>query len=86
MKIWLPNSLYRLKPLLLLLVGVYLLFLYDNMLASAIAFLCFGYAIWILASRLMWSNSGMLKTRVGADLVGEQGGRVVNVSEKKLNK
>ena len=85
-KFWLPNSLYRLKPLLLLILGAYLLFLYDNRFTSILAYLCIGWGIWILVSRIRWSTTDTLKSRAGSSAIGGQGTRVVDVTQKKPRK
>ena len=71
MKIWLPNSLYRVKPLLLLLAGAVLLLVSDAIIPMILAFICLGYGSWIIVVRLLWSNAGNLKTRAGSRIVGE---------------
>lgn len=86
MKFWLPNSLYKLKPLLFLFLGAYLLFLYDSRLISILAYLCIGYGIWILVTRIRWSSTDTIKSRSGSSVVGGQGTRVVDVTQKKSKK
>ena len=83
MKIWLPDSLYRVKPLLLLLFGAALLFISDSTFLSMVAFLCMGYGSWILVIRLMWSTSGTIKTRAGPPMAGEERTHVVNLAQTK---
>lgn len=72
MKIWLPDSLYRVKPLLLMLSGAILLVVTSSAIAKIFACACLGYGTWIIVVRMMWSNTGMLKTRVGSRMAGEQ--------------
>ena len=69
--IWLPDSLYRLKPLILMLAGAILLLTSHNLLLSLLAAACIGYAVWILVMRLIWSNADTTKTRAGSNLDGE---------------
>ena len=69
--IWLPDSLYRLKPLILMLTGAILLFISKNLFLSLIAAACIGYAVWILFMRLIWSNADTIKTRAGLNQAGE---------------
>jgi hypothetical protein len=61
MKIWLPDSLYRLKPLLLILLGVILLLASKHILLSLLALSYMGYGAWIMIVRFMWKD----KTIVG---------------------
>jgi len=57
MKIWLPDSIYRLKPLLLGLAGAALLYVSTNLFTTVLAVLCLGYACWVILIRLMWSTA-----------------------------
>ena len=86
MKLWLPNSLYRLKPFLLFFLGAYLLFLYENRFITILAYLCIGYGIWILLSRIWWSTEGTIKSSTRSGVKGGQGNRVVDVTKKKNKK
>ena len=79
MKIWLPDSLYRVKPLLLMLFGAALLFITDAILPIILACFCLGYGSWILVIRIMWSNTDMIKTRVGSRMAGEHKTHQVNM-------
>ena len=72
MKIWLPDSLYRIKPLLLMLLGAALLLISEAIVPTILACICLGYGSWIIVVRMMWSNAGMVKTRVGSRMAGEQ--------------
>ena len=83
MKIWLPDSLYRIKPLILMLFGAFLLIITDAIVPMILAFFCLGYGSWIIAVRLLWSNAGTVKTRVGSAMVGEQRTHVVDITHKK---
>ena len=69
--IWLPDSLYRLKPLILMLTGAILLLVSDSLLLSLFAAACIGYGVWILLMRLIWSNTDTIKTRVGSNQAGQ---------------
>lgn len=69
--IWLPDSLYRLKPLILLLTGAILLLVSKNLFLSLFAAACIGFAVWILFMRLIWSNADNIKTRVGSNQAGQ---------------
>ena len=79
MKFWLPDSLYRVKPLLLILFGAALILITDAVVLMIIAFICLGYGCWIIVVRLLWSNAGMIKTRVGSRMAGEQKTHHVNI-------
>ena len=79
MKIWLPDSLYRIKPLLLMLAGAILLIVTDSVILTIFACACLGYGTWIIIARLMWSSAGMLKTRVGSRTGSEQKTHYVNM-------
>ena len=61
MKRWLPESLYRLKPLLLMLAGLIIQYTSKNIFLSLFAILLIGYACWILVMRLLWKDSGMVR-------------------------
>ena len=82
MKIWLPDSMYRMKPYLLMLCGAFLLLITDAILPMILAFICLGYGSWIIVVRLLWSNTDMIKTRVGSNLAGEQRTHYVNTTKK----
>jgi hypothetical protein len=79
MKFWLPDSLYRVKPLLLILFGAALILVTDALVPMILAFVCLGYGSWIIVVRLLWSNAGMLKTRVGSRMAGEHKTHHVNM-------
>lgn len=64
--IWLPDPLYRLKPLILMLTGAILLLVSENLFLSLFAAACIGYSVWILFMRLIWSNADTIKSRVGS--------------------
>jgi len=78
MKIWLPDSLYRAKPLILGLAGAILLYISKDLFTTIVAFLCLGYAGWIIVIRLMWSTADMIKTKTGSVNAGEQKTHYVN--------
>ena len=83
MKIWYPDSLYRAKPLIVGLSGAILLYISKDLFSTVVAFLCLGYASWIIVIRLMWSTADMIKTRTGSDNAGEQKTRYVNFPNGK---
>jgi len=72
MKIWLPDSLYRAKPLLIGLLGAILLYVSNDLFTTGFAFVCLGFAGWIIVIRLMWSTADMIKTKIGSANAGEQ--------------
>ncbi len=72
MKIWLPDSLYRLKPLLLVLFGAALLYISNDVFTIGLGIFSVGYGSWIIVVRMMLSNAGLLKTKVGSRMAGEQ--------------
>jgi hypothetical protein len=65
-KIWLPYPLYFLKPFIIGLVGLILLYVSEDLFTSGFAVLCLGYAAWIIFMRLVWSIVNMVKTRSGS--------------------
>jgi hypothetical protein len=69
--IWLPDSLYRLKPLILMLTGAILLLVSKNLFLSLFAAACIGFAAWILFMRMIWSNADNIKTHVGSNQAGQ---------------
>ena len=79
MKIWLPDSLYRVKPLLLMLAGAVLLLVTNSVILTILGSACLGYGTWIIIARMMWSNAGMLKTRVGSRMAGEHKTHVIDM-------
>ena len=83
MKIWLPDSLYRVKPLLLILSGAVFLHLSNSTLLTLFACVLLGYGTWIIVIRILWSNTGMLKTRVGSRMGGESKTHYVDISSLK---
>ena len=82
MKIWLPDSLYRVKPLLLMLFGAALLFISNDLFTMGLGLVSLGYGSWVIVVRMLWSTTGMIKTRVGSPMAGEQKTHVVNLSSK----
>ena len=80
--IWLPDSLYRVKPLIIMLAGAILLFISKNLLLSLFAAGCIGFAVWILFMRLIWSNADSLKTRVGSNQAGQPKTHYVKTTHK----
>lgn len=77
--IWLPDSLYRLKPLILMLTGAALLLVSKNLLLSLFAAACIGYSVWIISMRLIWSNADTIKTRTGSTQSGQPKTHTVKV-------
>ena len=53
-KIWLPYPLYFLKPFVVGLVGVILLYVSEDLFTSGFALVCLGYAGWVIFIRLTW--------------------------------
>ena len=72
MKFWFPESLYRLKPLLIILTGATLIYISNGWLIRGIGLLCLVYAAYILVMRLRWSSTGMLKTNSDYFKPGDQ--------------
>jgi hypothetical protein len=64
MKIWLPDSLYRLKPLLSGFAGATLLYVSDHLFTTILAVLVLGYGCWIIVIRLLWSGAEPIKIPV----------------------
>jgi hypothetical protein len=84
-KIWLPTPLYRLKPLLLGFAGALLLYFSKDWFTTGLAFLCLGYAGWIIIIRLLWSTANVVKTKVGSVQAGGKKTHVVNLPDKRSN-
>jgi hypothetical protein len=82
MKIWLPDSLYRVKPLLLVLFGAALLYISNDFFTIGLGVFSVGYGSWIIVVRMMWSNAGTVKTRVGSTPAGEQRTHYVDTTRK----
>ncbi len=82
MKIWLPDSLYRIKPLVLMLFGAFLLIITDAIVPMILAFICLGHGSWIIVIRLLWLNARTAKTGVGSTLAGEQRTHYVDTTPK----
>lgn len=53
MKIWLPDQLYRAKPLLLILLAVILHHISENIYLSILAPIFMGYGFFILVMRIL---------------------------------
>ena len=83
MKIWLPDSLYRAKPLLIMLFGAMLLYLTDHIILAIFAFLCLGYGSWIIVMRVMWSDTGIVISCFGTSHSGRAKTLNVNPSENR---
>ena len=82
MKIWLPDSLYRAKPLFIGLLGAILLYVSNDLFTTGFAFVCLGFASWIIVIRLMWSTAGMIKSKIGSVNAGEQKTHYANFPDK----
>ncbi len=54
MKIWLPDQLYRARPLFLILLGVFLHHISENIYLSILAPIFIGYAFFIIVMRILW--------------------------------
>ena len=57
MKIWLPNSLYKLKPFVLILSAIMLYLISKNTLILLAASLLFCWSTYILLMRYLWLDS-----------------------------
>ncbi|SDP68034.1 hypothetical protein SAMN05660330_03668 [Desulforhopalus singaporensis] len=82
MKFWLPDSLYRLKPLLIGFAGASLLYLSKNLFISVLGVLCVAYAFWILVMRLLWSSAVTIKARRSSARAGQRKIHRVNFPSK----
>ncbi len=83
MKIWLPDSLYRLKPLLLMLFGSYLLYLSDNIYLLGLALACMGYAGWIFVVRLLWKDKTIILSQLRSAHSGHQKTHYVDIADRR---
>ena len=72
MKFWLPDDLYRLKPLILALIGAILIFFSDHLAIEGIGVLCLGFATYILIVRLLLYEAGTTNTKTGSAKAEEQ--------------
>ena len=54
MKIWLPNQLYRAKPLILILLAVNLHYISENIYLSILAPIFMGYGFFVIIMRILW--------------------------------
>ena len=64
-KIWLPYPLYFLKPFAIVLVGLIILYVSEDLFSFIIALLCLGYAGWIIFMRVMWFLKRAARGRLG---------------------
>lgn len=64
-KIWLPYPLYFLKPFALGFIGILLLYVSEDWFTSACAYLCLGYAGWIIFMRIMWAIKRAAQSKLG---------------------
>ena len=81
MRLWLPDSLYRLKPFLLVVAGGILFSIAPHWFTRGLGVLCLGVGAYILVARLMWSQTGMIKTSTEHTRAGEQ--RVYDIRTSK---
>lgn len=58
---WLPRSLYKVKPLLFLLVAFILIQLSQNPIAICCSIGLMGYSVWILWMRYQWKDTGIVE-------------------------
>ena len=61
MKIWLPASIYKIKPFLLLLISIMLFMAFKNKFILVASLVLFCYAGYILVVRIMWADSSHTK-------------------------
>ena len=71
-KIWLPYPLYFLKPFLVGLIGITLLYVSEDLFTLSFAVLCLGYSGWVIFMRVIWSirnaaKSGLNKAKTKKD-------------------
>lgn len=83
MKFWLPDSLYRLKPLLLGLAGAVLLYVSENMFTTVLAVICLGYALWIILIRLLWSSAKTMYVYGDSSRAGQHKKNVIKYPKNK---
>jgi hypothetical protein len=60
MKIWIPNSLYRIKPFLYLLTAVLLMIFTSKAALTALAIILIVHSGMILLMRSEWRGSGKI--------------------------
>ena len=65
-KIWLPYPLYFLKPFVVGLIGIALLYVSENLFTSGFAVLCLGYSGWIIIMRVVWSVKNFVKSSLSS--------------------
>ena len=59
--IWLPDSLYNLKPWLMMLIAIAVPPLFnEHLLAIFFSIILFCYSVFILIKRFMWKDSSLL--------------------------
>lgn len=61
-KIWLPYPVYFLKPLVVGLIGLTLLYFSEDLFTAGFAILCLGYAVWIISMRVIYSIKYAVKS------------------------
>lgn len=59
--VWLPDSLHRLKPLFLMLLGAILLYVSKFLILTLLAMIIMLYALWILHVRFVSEEERPLK-------------------------
>lgn len=59
--VWLPDSLHRLKPLILMLLGAILLYVSRILILTVLAMCIMLYALWILHVRYVLQEERPLK-------------------------
>lgn len=60
MSVWLPDSLYRLKPWTIIVIAIIIPPIFkEHLLAIIVSLILFGYGIFILIKRFMWKDSGL---------------------------
>ena len=64
-KIWLPYPFYFLKPFAIAFVGLIILCFSEDLFTRGFAFLCMGYAGWIIFMRVMWAIKRAAKSGLG---------------------
>jgi hypothetical protein len=81
MKIWLPDSMYRVKPLFLMLLGAILLYLSNNFFLFIIAVWCIGYAGWIIVMRTVWMGTTVVSSNLASAQSGQYKALIIDASD-----
>jgi hypothetical protein len=82
MKIWLPDQLYRAKPLILILLAVCLHYISENIYLSILSALFMGYGFFIMTMRILWLG----RVTALSDLGSTQEAQHKPLSENALDK